>query len=1415
MHQRRHGKVRVGLLLFILGGAIFLIGGGYGAWKLRRYLTIEGLRKEGIAAYHAKDWAVARRELGKYLKIRPDEVETLRMYATAQLQGDPVEGENVGQAIASYRRILRALPDDAEAFAALHRIYRVTNGFSELRFVASKRLETQPNQLQARMALAESLAAQRELEKAQAELDAVLAAPSDREPQALIDAYVLGSILKATNGPTTEAVAVIDEGIQRFPGSGSLRVRRGVLLAGLAEAAEEASEREALSTRASADFKAAETLELEHVDVHLVVADYWLNRGDLAAAEKALERAEKIDPARIREQMVYPLDWELSVFAQRARLALLKNDAEAAETFARNAAALFRDPRRRCLALPFIIELTLAADDATGARGLLNELKELLKLQPPELNEPKRMLFLEASVARGENKPYEVIRLLAGEAAGDNPALLRLLADAYIQTNQPARAARVLEKLVQGAGGDLPAILMYARVCLDTGNWRAAESALGAARALAPESADVQRLALRCGLVRQAAQSSSPENLRALRSGVSALLEKSPHDPTLIASLAAIDEQLGDVETAKATLRDGARRVPGDATPLLQLAGVLARTGDAAGAEKTLREACEKFATLAAPAAALAELLNSNQRGEEAAQVFDDALKRITQEPERRTLLLRYASFCILRGDEPTAVRTLRGLAEQSPGDVSVRSLLLDLASVRSDEALADQLVREIEQIEGTTGVQWRFQRARLLSARPERAAEAIALLEQCVAADARWTEPVLLLASLYMDQEKTQEADALCRKTLELGPNPAVANRWMNWLQRQGRFSEMREVLERFQGGMPEDALARQRIALAVSSGDAQTAIALLQAQIEGQRGGATDRAALARLIYLQSGDVTQALAPLDQAGPGDDEQSILATRVLILNSAGRVDEAVAALDAAVAAGDSYEKRLLRARYLMEIKRTADAARDFEALPALSPDGAGHAVSGEFLAQSGRLDDAVTLWEQGLTVAPGNKALERGLIKAYLQRSGAGDREKAEKLLASAEAKDSGDVEIVWLRTAEMLSSPDAARREQAAARIDAAASARSGSVAAYRGVSELALRMGKLELARTLGLRGLSRFPTDRRLALLVARVEANLGNLDGVVSRTRDVLGSNPADREALRLITDAATASRDQRLLSEVRGRIEKLRESAAEDLELAGMLAGILAAQDDPRRAIAVLEPLATAKGEEAPVGLLLSLAELHRQARDDSTAERYVAQAEAKAPRDPGVCRGRMILLAEQQKHAELTQYARAVCDESAAPELLMAAGELLANSAQAEHQRLADELLRRAVARDPQPAAYHILARLAYDRQDVDGAIALYRKLVELSPRDALALNNLAWMLTMLRDDARSGVVLAEKAVELNPSNPEFHDTLAQILLKTGESGRARRELETVLRLAPPESDQHKKAARQLEQLRDGAAPR
>ncbi len=92
--------------------------------------------------------------------------------------------------------------------------------------------------------------------------------------------------------------------------------------------------------------------------------------------------------------------------------------------------------------------------------------------------------------------------------------------------------------------------------------------------------------------------------------------------------------------------------------------------------------------------------------------------------------------------------------------------------------------------------------------------------------------------------------------------------------------------------------------------------------------------------------------------------------------------------------------------------------------------------------------------------------------------------------------------------------------------------------------------------------------------------------------------------------------------------------------------------------------------------------------------------------------------------------------------------------------------------------------------AATAQQANEAGEAIALYEQILELTPNNPAALNNLAWLYFEAKDPRAEQH--AKKAYELAPSSAEILDTYGWILVNTGQRALGREILEKAVELAP-----------------------
>ncbi len=124
-----------------------------------------------------------------------------------------------------------------------------------------------------------------------------------------------------------------------------------------------------------------------------------------------------------------------------------------------------------------------------------------------------------------------------------------------------------------------------------------------------------------------------------------------------------------------------------------------------------------------------------------------------------------------------------------------------------------------------------------------------------------------------------------------------------------------------------------------------------------------------------------------------------------------------------------------------------------------------------------------------------------------------------------------------------------------------------------------------------------------------------------------------------------------------------------------------------------------------------------------------------------------------------------------------------------------------AQECLAYLVANHPNhPGLYLSLGRLHHYWEQYKSAEQMYRKILSFDALvedsvQAIAMNNLAWILANEFNNLMEALQLANKGLAIQPENADLLDTRGEIFYKMGEYEKAREDLEKSLRLYPAQS--------------------
>ncbi|MFQ5428727.1 MAG: tetratricopeptide repeat protein [Phycisphaerae bacterium] len=1376
---RRAARINVRVLVVLLlvvvgsGGAVALIH------KHQKRALIQRIRAEAAAAFQEKDWSEAARRLKLYLSAHPDDEAMLARYAQANLAIRPIEHQQVAAAIGAYRRLLRLHPADKEICAQLVRLYFAVRDFNEAAYICRRLLETDPDGAQARLWLGRILLAQRKTDEATRCLKALVEAHPDQTR-----AYLLLSTIEMQRpslAAADKALAWLDRCLKANPQSTEATVYRARL--------HRLGRHDEASARA--DLEAADARRPDDRKVRLLLAQEWIAWGELDRAAAELKAVEQAPPPSVDPFDLEPGAIELLEFTTAGALALRRADrAEGVALADRALAAL--PPDQGLIFTPLAVDLYLAANRVDAARRAVERFNAAVEKRhdsDPSLKE--QAALLSAIVAAAEDKPHRVIDLLRGLVARnpDSTDAWRSLWRAYDRTGQTRLARNALEHYVKQAPDDADAVLALAESYRDL-DWAMTERYARQAERAAPQRADATLARIEAQINRLASDDTAAA--REISSELDLLESAHPDRGDVPILQALLADRLGDRDRAIALLRRAAGVHKQQLTASMRLVDLLRRSSRLDEAAAVCRAIVDKHPELAAPRIVLADLQRTAGDKEQARKTLAAAAEQLRGE-EASTASYALARFLLASGERSAAIDLLDELAARAPDDAAPRVTLLELPEVGQDIKRARALVAELKRIEGEHGLRWRLEQARLLL-RGEDGEQnrdtAIALLEECLAADPGWSLPALQLGNLRERLGQEAKAEAVYRRLLRANPSDAaVADRLLTLLEKQRRFADARTVLDQVRGD--SIVLRRHRINAAVHRKDFDAAIAELYRTIADHPKNAEARVLLARLVFRARNDADRALAILEEAQPlVSDRLAAAGLRAQIMRSQGRGDEALRELDENVRDHDGFEAYLLRARHFTATGEFKKAERDFKHLTRPGERAAeGFHLLGLFYLQHGREDEAVAALEAGIAAATEKTPLKTALVRALVGSLNSERRARGAAMLSELLAADPDNPGLLLLRVTLLLARHDVEATEEADRLLAEIIERHPRETQAYLAAAGLARDHGDLEQADRLLTRALGANPADVRILLAKAELERGRRHPEAASELIATVLDADPMNVDALNLQAQLEIDAGD---LDAARGHNDSALKTAPTDAQAQVVHAWILHKSGKREQAIRGLETYLAEHNGRGALPVRVALGDLHIEANDLPAAGRQLEQAEALGPNDPKVLRLRLRYLFKRKDFAALSaRLSRLVADRSNEPSLLIFGADLLASTGRPEDFEQARGLVRHVLEANPGSAeALAKLAWFAYRSGDVEGAERAYRKVVAIRPRDAQALNALAWILSEEKRDAAAALAFAEQGLAFHPSNFHLLDTRGVILLRLDRLDEAQADFQRCIDL-------------------------
>ena len=1422
LNRNRCAKINVKVLIILIIVTVAIGASLFAARQIRRSLLSKMALNEGNAAYEKEDWETAYKNFQEYLGRNPDDIEILKKYAKSRISVRPIEAPNVMQAIAGYRRIMQLDPLDKDACEQLTKLYSATGNFQELAYITRNRIADDPNDWKATLKLAEALYGMNKTEEAKETLNKLIKGLEADLPAEHIEEYVRACGLMSqiiyndvTIEDKLEALKYLTQAVSYAPESVEALASRAQFYR-LSSQTPGQSEQDVqkIMEDARTDLEAADKLGTEDPRIRLLLAEEWLAHGEPDLAEKELQAAESLPQEKLEESFFVIRNWTVARFRLASRLDTLRgNTAEAVKKVDKVLEDL-TERRFRVPVLPMAIMLYVGANRVSDANECLDEYIDAIYTQQADSAQRQRLPYLQALVARGYGNPYGVINALQPFVLGgvSSPEAWQLLAEAFIRTDQTRRAVNAIIQYLRLRPQDAAMTLQLAKEYLKLQDWGKALDLARIAELQDPTDIALRMLRIEASVnVSAGKPEENAPNIQLLANELTQLREKHPDrvDIRILQAIVAI--RLGDPDTAEKELKLAIEQCAEPLRAEIQLVRFYRRQKRMDEAISACRDACERHPEVAEPWLALSDLHVANADYDLARNCLTKALDSVVEKWEKRSISMNLALLELMHGDENAGISILSDMAAQDKWEVRARVLLLATRQIRQDQDRAQELIDELGEAEGQTGLQWRLHQAALWLASDQwrtKQQDIASLLQYCIDADPRWSTPALLMVNMYEKLNDSGRVEDICRQALARNPSATeIVAKLVSTLERQGRLSDAEEVLEQTEADSRLTSALHIRTAL--RAGEISRAIEELELRVKNDEKDASSRILLARLIYQQNpADLKQALAYLDQAEEITPESlALTAARVSILKAEGQEEKARQILDNYVVESDAFRAYMMRAAYLANEGELERAEQDYKKLTTFPEEGAiGYEILANFYAGNEQLDKAIATIEEGLDAYPENLRLKRRLMMTLFIRAQAGDTQKALEILAELEKQLPQDPMLMQLRAIQLLGESTPESLKAAKDKLGEVIKLEPTVVDAHLRLINIAMREGQFETARNYAIRALGSNPNNSVLLSARGRAELALENIQLSAKLAKLALQEDPNNTEAMDVLVSAALSSKNRSLLEQARTLIESGLSSGPTDEQMLISRARVMVALDSPQSAIPELKTYC--QTGSASVAALVTLADLYRLSGDFDQANSWIEQAEQIDPKSQTVIHARFIWLVAQKRYKELEDISSAYISASAQnPTTVIRAASVLTELDSMTLKKEGVKLYEHAVTLSPTAKDARLgLAFSLYQTGDAERAENIYQELLKLYPNDVQILNDLAWILQEHYQRYDVALELANRALLIAPRNEYVLDTRGTILSNIpGRVTDAKGDFEILVKLSDPDTQQRAKALLQL----------
>jgi tetratricopeptide (TPR) repeat protein len=1330
------------LLIFLVIGFVILGSIAFGLRQWQKANRAEQGLVLGNKAYDEQRWEDAAKHLGKYLRVKRDDVPTLLKYADAQLKIRPSKRSKVQQAIGAYRAVLRADKNNYEAAVQLTEIYLMMRMAGEAELIASRQLETNDDPKLRRM-LALALARQRKFDESAAQLKAII----QEHPDQILAYETLGQLTEQRPEDFPDSPAHwFDEAVNNNPSSALAYIVR----AGFHRRSKDIA-------KALTDLEQAEQQDLSDPEVQLRLADEFINADVLDKAEEHLAAVKTAMPT---DQNLWRI-WALLALKSKSREKML----EIAETGLKELSSQPWD------FMPIATELFIRGGQLDRAADCISEmnLKDVL---------PVTVAFLEGLEAAERGHLFEAVKYWQKSIGlGNTSSQVRLvLSSALSRLGNTQLALGHLRTLVSERPNLFTGRLALAEMLAQIGNWTEAAEHAATAMRLSPENlrpallylqARMQLLAVSsAGEPIRQAQGRNEQMWQDIEKRLSALEKVNNGAIEVKLMQLQLARQMGNFTEAEALVTQLKKDHPSQIRIVMAEVELLTAQGKIDEAILLLDEVIEEFPDAVELVRYIAILLAQQGNQEKCEAIVKEAIMRIEQPFAQRQLGLLLAQFYTQWNQKGNAYTLLDALAQKLPDDIPVKRRLLLCMQVIKDSEKAQQLVNDIKSLEGEDGWQWQYEQARVWFAADNfkaRYPQIVTFLQENLLANPSDQASRMLLAAAYERAGELQLAISTYREGLSHSPDDLnIIILTVAALYKAREYDEAEQLLNRASAAkLYHPQLQQFQFQSHLRHGQLSLASDILQDLLSNDPNNQTACLSLALLNMQQDrfDEAEELLAKLKIQDP--NSLTIAAAQVQLNIRQNKTKEALRLCDEIVNNLNNASAYIFRARTHASLMQTDKAIEDLEHAAAIEPNNIEVWINRSVFYNSiGRPDKAFADIQEALSLAPSNIRILKQAISLFLA-SGSRDRVlQGETILDEALQSNPDDIDLQLFKVGSLLTEGTAPAIENAERLLLKMTEDQPEISRPWVLLGEILLRQGQAGRAMDAALRGLAHKPNDRTLLLLKARAEA-----------IRSPILAIPT---------------------------LKVLREVDPNNTDATLYLANVYIAVGEPEKAVNLLKSQLVSRvgtAEERRINIALAVA-LHKNGNKADSQKEFDSLFRSE-PNDLSLLLAQVRLLKDDQLWSQLSQkvaewYQKHPKDSRT----LIDIAKNLVTSGGSEARETAEDIFGMILKNDPDSTrAMTDLAILLYTIGRPDESVLLYQRVLEFEPDNLIVINNLAWMMCEEQDKFQQALELAQRGLKMDPDYIDLIDTRGVAYYRLGEFDKAVEDFTTCIELYPNET--------------------